>query len=161
MLNPFHNDIDLTARNVTALAATVRALRTDLGQVRVVDVIKLQSQFRAAHLAALQVLRRAAQMDDPAPMEAHMAAIGGPASLADFQTAFGAIQAAAASWNALLDVTISGLAGGGLQLVPEGTGDEQTHILKRVEHLPATESAALRGADELLALQTALEAVGA
>lgn len=145
---------------VIATAAALRRVRDSAGDLPFRDLDAIQDGLRAAKVSTFAAFAEAAKQ--PAAAEAFMANMGGPPSLAAYRAAAGAIEVAAAGWNAFLAAWLSGLPRESLIaiVVRSYDGIETKHV-ERPAFVAAEVAAPLRASAQLAALVAAFESVGA
>lgn len=145
---------------VHSTAAALRHVRDTQGDLPWWALDRVQdglAQSKETCLAALAEGQR-----QPVSSEAFMASMGGPITLADFQTKIAACEAAAAGWNAALAAFVASLSASELiVLVRRGEGMMATSHIERVAFLTQARADTLRQSPELATLIAAFEAVGA
>lgn len=162
-LSRFPAAFDTAAVAVLDSAQRFKALRDQGGDLTWRALESAQDSLRSAKIAALSALTEAAKASDKSAVEAFMASMDGPATLAEFQAALGAVEAASSAWNDTLTTFLAGLPNGdliGVSVQDTGLPTETRHIT-RPHFIPAERAASLRSSPDLNALVKAFEAVGA
>lgn len=116
-------------------------------------------------IAAAKVTGLAAYQDAqirPAAAQQFLADIGGPATLAEFNTLLGQLNTAMNAWHTGLSSLLSIMDGTEfMAVVQRGTGTGATHHFERVGFLTQARADVLRSSTQLANLIAAFEAVGA
>jgi len=146
---------------IVAAATAMRYLRDTGGDLTWYALENAQDSLRPAYEASIEALAEGAKAPEAAGV--FMQSIGGPATLADLQTALQGFVAATAAWNAFLSDYLSALPQACLvSLVRRDlAGFTGTWHIERPGFIPAEHTGALRASPELSALIAAFEAVGA
>ncbi|MBL4929342.1 hypothetical protein [Fuscibacter oryzae] len=141
-------------------AESLRFVRDTQGDLPWMYLDAVQNGLRASKVATYAVFAEAPKQ--LAFAEQHMASIGGPASIAEYQAKAVQVEIAASAWNAFLTGFVEGLPHTALiAIVVQSYDNIQTKHIERPGFIAAAEAAALRAAPELAALIAAFEAVGA
>lgn len=149
------------------LIGAVRATRTALQDVRDAtgalsfrDLGRVQAGLRASKIAGIAVVTEGAA--SPAAAEAHMASLGGPATMAEFQATMADVEAKAATWNVALEAALAGLSNAELiTLAFDTRNGVSTRAIEFKQEIPALKAAPLRQSAEIADLLDAFDAAGA
>lgn len=159
-LSRFPAVMDAAVEAVLQTAEAMRYVRDAQGDLMWSSLDDIQTGLRRAKLTTYATFAEAAKQ--PISAEAHMASLGGPASIADYQAKAVGVEMAAAAWNAWLAGYLVTLPPSALisVVIHAGDGIETKHI-ERPAFIPGDLAAPLRASAELAALIEAFEEVGA
>lgn len=159
----FTGPMDRAAVAVERALAVLRHIHTARGDLPYRDLDMAQEALREAKVASLAILTRAATATNVAAAEAHMASLGGPATMAEFTARVTVIEGKSASWNTALAACLAGLGSAGLPVMVTRTVDGiSTQHIERPHAIPGVLADPLRTSTELAELAAAFfEAVGA
>lgn len=158
-LSRFPAVMDAAVEAVLTTTEALRYVRDARGDLLWPSLDAVQDGLRRAKLTTYATFAEAAKQ--PAAAEAHMASLGGPATIAAYKAKAVAVEMAAAAWNAWLSGYLATLPTGVLigLAVNSADGIETKHI-EWASFIPGDLAAPLRASAQLAALITAFEAVG-
>lgn len=159
-LSRFPAVMDAAVAAVLQTAEAMRYVRDAQGDLMWSALDDIQTGLRRSKISTYATFAEAAKQ--PQAAEAHMASLGGPESIAEYQVKAAGVEQAAAAWNAwlagyLVTLPPSALIG----MVVYSTDDIETKHIERPAFIPGALAAPLRASAELAALITAFEEVGA
>lgn len=159
-LSQFPSAMDAAASAVIGAAAAMRVVRDGTGDLTFRELSRVQSGLRAAKAATVRALAEGHKAT--AAAETHMASVGGPATLAEFQIEAAAIEVQAAVWNVALADTLAALTSAELvELATDTSAGVAVKVIRFLEAIPEAKAAPLRDGLPLAELIAAFEAVGA
>lgn len=145
---------------VLTTAEAMRYVRDARGDLLWSSLDDIQDGLRRAKLTTYATFAEAAKQ--PAAAEAHMASVGGPATIAAYQAKAMAVEVAAAGWNAWLAGYLATLPTGSLiGIVVDARDGVETERIEWAAFIAGDLAAPLRASAQLAALIGAFEAVGA
>jgi len=149
------------AATATLAAATaLRHVRDTSGDLTFRALDTLQEALFRAKVTTYAALVEGGKA--PVAAQEFMAGIGGPATLAAYQTAAMNIEMKAAGWNSALSAALAGLTGPELiSMITRNVNGVEAKYIERATFIPAAKADPLRASPELDALISAFEAVGA
>lgn len=148
------------ADNVDAVlraADAIRHVASSTGDLTFRNLDAVQSGLELAKLTFIEALTEGQKA--PVAAQQFMASVNGPVSLAEYQAKAGAIEVAAAAWNAKLAATLASLPNADL-IALVTRPDSQTKHIERAAFIHAAVADPLRQSQELLDLLSAFESVG-
>lgn len=159
-LSRFPAMMDAAVEAVLQTAEAMRYVRDARGDLLWSSLDAVQDGLRRAKVTTYATFAEAAKQ--PAAAEAHMASLGGPATIAAYQAKAVAVEVAAAAWNAWLAGYLATLPTGSLiGMVTNGADGIETRHIEWAAFIPGDLAAPLRASAQLAALIAAFEAVGA
>lgn len=159
-LSQFPAAMSRLSRAVLGAASAIRDVQGATGPLPLALLDRVQATLFEAKDASYDALGEGSKA--PVPAEKLMGDMGGPATLAEFQTLVQGIEAKANTWHQLLDGQLATLAGSDLLAVASVMRDGRSaQIIQRTPFLPLDQSDALRQSTALAELLAAFEAVGA
>lgn len=159
-LSRFPAVMDAAIYAVLQTAEAMRYVRDARGDLMWSSLDAVQDGLRRAKVTTYATFAEAAKQ--PAAAEAHMASLGGPATIAAYQAKAVAVETEAAAWNAWLAGYLATLPTGSLiGMVTNGADGIETRHIEWAAFIPGDLAAPLRASAQLAALITAFEAVGA
>ena len=159
-LSRFPKAMDDTTAAVLRVGDLLRHITTSTGDLPYRTLDELQAALRDAKTASYAVLAEGAK--SPEAAEAHMASVGGPLTLADFEVKAADIETKAAAFNTALAGLLSSLSAD--ELIGLDTVDRDglsTKAITRRAFVPAAEADPFRVDPAVSDLLAAFEAVGA
>lgn len=147
------------ATAIVALTSSLRAIQSASGDLPMLNLVETARHMRQAKEAAMSMLAEA-QKADAAVVERQMADMGGPASLADFQTGLAVIEQAASAWSDRQQEAFEAMPNGWAMVTVSRDGISTRHP-EEARFIPANVADLLRQSGELASLVVALEAIGA
>ncbi|WP_395541526.1 hypothetical protein, partial [Neotabrizicola sp. sgz301269] len=150
-LSRFPAVMDAAVAAVLQTAEAMRYVRDAQGDLMWSSLDDIQTGLRRAKQTTYATFAEAAKQ--PVAAEAHMASLGGPETIADYQVKAAGVEQAAAVWNAwlagyLVTLPPSVLIG----MVVYSTDGIETKHIERPAFIPGALAAPLRASAELAAL---------
>lgn len=159
-LSRFPAVMDAAVAAVLQTAEAMRHVRDAQGDLMWSSLDDIQTGLRRSKATTYATFAEAAKQ--PQAAEAHMASLGGPATIADYQSKAMVVEQAATAWNAWLSGFLGSLPSSALiSVVVYSTDGIETKHIERPSYIPGALAAPLRASAELAALIDAFEEVGA
>jgi hypothetical protein len=159
-LSRFPAAMDAAIEAVRQTGDALRYVRDAQGDLMWSSLDDIQTGLRRSKATTYATFAEAAKQ--PQAAEAHMASLGGPATIADYQAKAIVVEQAAAAWNSWLAAYLVTLPSSVLiGMVVYSTDGIETKHIERPAFIPASSAAPLRASAELAALIDAFEEVGA
>jgi len=159
-LSSFPRAVDDLVSQLAAVANQARDIRDGTGDLRwsaVENFMLRMGSLRASYAAA-----KSEALKQVAAAQAYIADLGGPATLAEFDTLMAEVDTRIGAFGAAVDTFVAGRGADEFaQVVELNVSGQATKVLQRRDIMPAATATQLRGTAVLADLITALEALGA
>lgn len=159
-LSAFPRAVDDLVAQIVAVATLARGIRDGAGDLRWSALENFMLRLGGLQ-AAYDAAKAEAQKQLPAA-QAYIADLGGPATLAEFNTLMTEVDARIAAFATAVETFLAGRGADEFaQVVELNVSGKATKVLQRRDIMPAATATQLRGTAVLANLITALEAIEA